>query len=235
MKTPTRVNGCSTRRKGRVKGHPDAIVVVMVRLPQVGRAKTRLGREIGPVRAVSIYRSLTANTLTRIAGHRRMRVVLCVSPDTVCQARLPAWRTIHRRVPQGYGDLGTRMARGLEPHRHGLPRALPMLLVGSDIVGVSPGILAKAMRALRGRKSILAPTPDGGFWLVGLRGLRAYHDPFDGVAWSQSTTYAEAALRLAKVCRSEAATGPQLSDLDTAADLVAAGAAVSRVVLPSRR
>lgn len=89
MKTPVLAKAVPSRRSRRLKVYPDAVVVVMVRYPQAGRVKTRLAREIGAVRAVSIYRNLTATTLTRMAQVSRVRVVLSVSPDTTCPATLP--------------------------------------------------------------------------------------------------------------------------------------------------
>ena len=112
-----------------------------------------------------------------------------------------------RRVDQGHGDLGQRMARALRL------AGGPAVLVGTDIPDLSPAILAQAFRALRSHDVVLGPAEDGGFWLVGV------NDPafarFDGVLWS--TRHALADTRATQKHRRVALLAP-LADIDTPQD-----------------
>ncbi len=182
----------------------------MVRAPRPGRVKTRLGRDIGPVRAAWWYRHQTARLLRRIGRDPRWQTMLAVTPDHTASGRGP-WPAALSRLPQGAGDLGTRMAR--------LLRAVPgpVLLIGSDIPGIDRRTLARAFRALQGRDLVFGPATDGGFWLVGARrGTRFPRHGFRGVRWSHPQTLADT---LRGLDRHRIALTATLSDVDTAADL----------------
>ena len=84
-------------------------LVVMVKVPEAGRVKTRLGRQIGTVVATSFYRAASAAAIGRLARDSRWRTVLAVAPDTGLATR--SWPSHRLRVAQGNGDLGQRMQR----------------------------------------------------------------------------------------------------------------------------
>jgi uncharacterized protein len=67
------------------------------------------------------------------------------------------------------GDLGDRMAGALADAY--ATAALPMLLIRTDTLDVTPDMLADAARSLVSGEADAAfgPASDGGFWLLGLR------------------------------------------------------------------
>jgi uncharacterized protein len=67
------------------------------------------------------------------------------------------------------GDLGERMAGALADAY--ATAALPMLLIRTDTLDVTPDMLADAARSLVSGEADAAfgPASDGGFWLLGLR------------------------------------------------------------------
>ena len=67
----------------------------------------------------------------------------------------------------------------------------PAILIGGDIPGVSPSIIAAAFDILRRNDAVLGPAEDGGYWLVGLnRGVRR-EGLFEGVRWSTGFALAD--------------------------------------------
>lgn len=188
-------------------------VIVFARAPAAGRVKTRLGREIGMAAAAQWQRRALAATLRRLQDPR-WELVLAVTPDAALGSRaLPPGV---RRVAQGGGDLGARMARALRAAAPG-----PALVVGCDLPGLTQGEVAAAFRALGRAEAVFGPAEDGGFWLVGLaRGRRrAPAGLFRGARWSTRHALADAEASLGDVRSARIAS---LRDVDGLADLDAA-------------
>ena len=186
----------------------------------MGRVKTRLGREIGPVAATWFFRHAVRTTLVRLARAPWWETILSTSPDTALLSR--AWPAGMARVRQGGGDIGQRMQRAIDA----LPPG-PVIVVGSDIPAMEPRHVRAAFRALAGADVVLAPADDGGFWLVGARRRPATPRLFRAVRWSSEHTLADTRAGLAG---SRVAIGPTLSDVDTAADLACERGRSGRIV-----
>ena len=73
----------------------------------------------------------------------------------------------------------------------------PVVLIGSDIPGIQPKMIARAFKLLGNHDAVFGPAPDGGYWLVGLRRRPHFSDPFDGVRWSTDQALADSRANLA--------------------------------------
>ena len=104
------------------------ILIVMARAPRFGAVKTRLARDIGRLNAWRFYRTTLFETVRRLARNTPWQTVLQVTPDRE-RSRRRQWPGRAQTLPQGRGDLGARMERGLT----GFPRGIPVVLIGSDI------------------------------------------------------------------------------------------------------
>ncbi len=156
----------------------DKHLVVMVRAPRLGAIKRRLARDIGAAAARHFYVETTAAILRRLAGDRRWRCLLAVTPDRYA-AKARFWPSAIPRLPQGPGDLGARMARPLAV----LPPG-PVVIVGSDIPDLRARHVAAAFAALDTHDAVFGPASDGGFWLVGLARPANATALFRRVRWS---------------------------------------------------
>jgi hypothetical protein len=178
-------------------------LVLMAKAPVLGRVKTRLAREIGPLAALRFHR-LTAERLIRTLGRdRRWRLVVATTPGPRFRARL---------VPQGEGDLGARMRRLLERFPHG-----PVVIIGADIPGVTPAHVEAAFRALAAHDLVFGPASDGGYWLVGAKRRPLPAGLFRNVRWS--TEHALADTLAGVPSRFRVARVATLEDVDDAAAL----------------
>ncbi|MFQ5983994.1 MAG: TIGR04282 family arsenosugar biosynthesis glycosyltransferase [Alphaproteobacteria bacterium] len=158
----------------RLKNH----LVIFVRAPRLGAVKTRLAADVGGLKAWQFYRRTTAGIVRRLAADPRWTCWLAVTPDRFVRHGR-SWPRRPRRFPQGGGDLGARMRR---PARR-LPPG-PVVIIGSDVPDVTPEHVARAFALLGGNDAVFGPTPDGGYWLVGLRRRPHTPDAFRGVRWS---------------------------------------------------
>lgn len=187
-------------------------LVIFLKEPRPGRVKTRLGRGIGMTAAAWWFRHAAARLIRRVGRDRRWQTVLAVSPDAEGLASC-AWPAGLPRWPQGPGDLGDRMARAFREMPPG-----PVLIVGADIPALGACHVAEGFRLLGRHEAVLGPTPDGGYWMVGLRrGARATPSGiFATVRWSSPHALADTAASLAPL---GIGYGALLADIDTAGDL----------------
>lgn len=156
-------------------------LLIMAKAPRVGAVKTRLARDIGTIAAWRFYVG-TLNAAAHNLPSPFWKTVLHATPD---RAWVPRPGGV-ARLDQGPGDLGRRMLRGLTA----APRGTPVILIGSDIPGVTVPILRRAVHALGSADAVFGPAADGGFWLVGFSGRRTFWRPFAGVPWSTVRTLA---------------------------------------------
>ncbi len=183
-------------------------LIVMVKEPRPGRVKTRLGRDIGMIRAAWWYRHQCTRLLRRLRDPR-WDIVLAVSPDREGLASR-IWPHGLARIPQGRGDLGARMALALSR------TSGPSVLIGSDIPGITRVDIDVAFRSLGPGASVIGPARDGGYWLVGLKHpRRSPRSLFRNVRWSTEHALEDTLSGLPEPVWS---AGWQ-SDVDTADDL----------------
>ena len=153
-------------------------VVIFARRPQLGRVKTRLAADIGPVETLRFFKSTLNTVARRLSAGGGWATWIAITPDdTLDRDRLyppGVWR-----LPQGEGDLGQRMANCLAqfgPH--------PALILGSDIPDINRRHVAAAFDKLRRNELVFGPSDDGGYWLVGAAQGARVGNLFNDVRWS---------------------------------------------------
>lgn len=183
----------------------------MLKVPEVGRVKTRLGREIGMTNAAWWFRHQTTALLRRLSDPR-WQITLAVSPDQkgMQSRQYPAH---FPRIPQGSGNLGGRMERILQHMPVG-----PVCIIGGDVPGIQPSHIEAAFRSLGQHEAVFGPAYDGGFWLVGLKRIsRPPPTLFQNVRWSTKHALSDS---IASIPDMRIALTDHLQDVDTKADLI---------------
>lgn len=128
------------------------------------------------------YKAQTQDLLRSVGRDPRWRTWLAVTPDRFAKhGRF--WPSGFRRVPQGFGDLGKRMMRPFVE----LPPG-PIVLIGSDIPGVTSQHVAHAFQAAERSDIVFGPAADGGFWLVAMNRRRHRSPRFGNIPWSVPET-----------------------------------------------
>ncbi|MCC5790588.1 MAG: DUF2064 domain-containing protein, partial [Opitutales bacterium] len=90
------------------------------------------------------------------------------------------------------------------------------LCLGGDCPGLSEAMLRQAAQVLEeGAEVVFGPTPDGGYYLVGMK--EEQPGLFAGIPWSSSETLS-ASLEKTRSLGLKVALLPELSDVDTLAD-----------------
>ena len=150
---------------------------VVAKAPIMGRAKTRLARDIGPVHAKRIYRAMMTRVIRNVQDPR-WDTVLAVTPPHLL-GQVPEWAGLPQ-IPQVSGSLSPRLDALFSQKG-------PTLTIGTDCPQVNANDIAAAFETLRRKRFVFGPADDGGFWLMGANGpLRPGF--FDGVRWSHEKT-----------------------------------------------
>ena len=198
-------------------------LIIMAKAPRAGLVKTRLASEIGTAAATGLYRSMLASLLHRVVAPARWQTTLAIAPDWAVTD--PVWPATAHRVGQGRGDLGARMQRQFDIAKPG-----PVLIIGSDIPGITRGHVARAFNELASSDAVFGPADDGGYWAIGLARRRPVRGLFDNVRWSTAHALADT---LANLDGCESSMIDVLADVDTASDLVSSRVNIGRRVPPA--
>jgi hypothetical protein len=182
--------------------------VIFAKAPAPGRVKTRLIPALGADGAAALAAEMLERTVAEALA-TGLAVELCGDPDA---ARWHEAREGLALTAQGDGGLGERLARAAA-------RVLSeeaVLLIGADCPELDRGRLLTAAEALEAQDSIIYPTQDGGYALLGLKRF----DPsvFAGIDWSTSVVAAQTIARIEALGWS-LRTGETLRDIDEPGDL----------------
>jgi rSAM/selenodomain-associated transferase 1 len=190
---------------------------VFVRAPVAGRVKTRLAAEIGAEAALCVYRRLAEHAVGEaraVAGNVALRIHF--TPADAGGA-VRAWLGGGAEyLPQAEADLGGRMEAAFRAafasghHR--------VVIIGSDLPGLTAGLLRDAFDLLESHPVVLGPARDGGYYLLGLTTMLP--DLFRDIPWSTGAVLDATVRRLAALGITPARL-PVLGDVDVAADLPA--------------
>ncbi|MBX3638770.1 MAG: TIGR04282 family arsenosugar biosynthesis glycosyltransferase [Rubrivivax sp.] len=193
-------------------------IVVFVKAPVAGLAKTRLAPALGAEGAAAVAARLLDHAVRAAVDAGIGPVELCTTPD----AAHPAFARLQREfglrlTTQGDGDLGQRMDRALTRvlRDHDV-----VLLTGTDAPALDASRLREAAAALgsdAAPDAIFVPALDGGYALVGLR--RPAPTLFSGMPWSTAQVMAATRERARAAGLRWTELAP-VADIDEPADLI---------------
>jgi glycosyltransferase A (GT-A) superfamily protein (DUF2064 family) len=196
-------------------------LLVLAKVPEPGRVKTRLCPPLRDVEAADLAAAALLDTLAAVGGVPGGRVVVALAGRLSAAARwsevaaaLGTVTTLEQHGP----DLGHRLAAAHRAAADLLP-GRPVLQLGMDTPQVEPALLAASAAPLRcgSVDAVLGPATDGGWWALGLRDPRAAVAIAD-VPTSRDDT-GERTLHALRGAGLRVALLPELTDVDTVADV----------------
>ena len=158
----------------------------MAKAPVPGRVKTRLCPPLTPDEAAEYAAAALADTLEAVAA--------CAADDKVLalEGEPGAW------LPAGFRVVAQRGSSFNQRLAHAWDDAGgPGVQIGMDTPQVTPELLDGALAQVRPGRALLGPTPDGGWWALGLS--RPDGRVFDGVPMSRCDTGIWQRARLAQL------------------------------------
>ena len=192
-------------------------LIVFLRYPTAGKAKTRLIPELGEKGAAALAQELAVRSLgvaEALAAEEGTDISIWYTGCDESQARDFAPRK-HSYHEQCGADLGSRMSAAFEAaFDAGYDE---VALIGTDCPELDEEILQDAFDALATSDVALGPATDGGYYVIALRapapGL------FEGITWGSAKVF-QATVKAAETLALSVETLPVLWDVDRPEDLV---------------
>lgn len=193
----------------------ETLILFFVRFPEPGAVKNRLAARIGPEVAAELYGNFILDILRGLKS-KGLPFRICFHPEQKGSS-LRAWLGEgHAYRPQRGMDLGERMRSGfLEAFSEGYKR---VALVGSDLPDLPLSFFTLALNALRKYDSVIGPSVDGGYYLIGFREEAFLPDVFQGMNWGTEEIFSKT-LSLLEGRQKRVRVLPPWRDVDTLEDL----------------
>ena len=195
---------------------PGNALAVMAKAPIPGTVKTRLVPPLTQEQAAELYHALLSDQLEHLASLEAVDLYVAFTPS----AAMPLIASI---APAGYrcfaqrgGDLGERMNEVFaELWRRGYGS---LIVIGSDLppVPLDTFRLAFAHLSAGGKRVVLGPSRDGGYYLVGMN--QPVPEMFSAMTWSDKRVLEATTERLTQL-GIDFGLLPQWFDVDTVEDL----------------
>jgi hypothetical protein len=190
-------------------------VLLFVKLPEKGRVKSRLARHIGQDAALALYESMALDVIDMLK-RGRFPFRICYTPPEA-RDQMTGWLgREYDYLPQTGDDLGDRMDEAFA--RVFSTAVEEALLIGSDIPGLTTGIIEEAFASLAMNDAVIGPANDGGYYLIGFRKNTFTPGIFHDMAWSTSAVFRATMDKLHDASR-KVHVLPELTDVDTVEDL----------------
>ena len=163
-------------------------VAIICKTPAPGQSKTRLAPFLGLEECAAISACFIGDLAATIDGldRRAAQGYAVYTPpgsEPALRRLLPAGFALW---PQGPGDLGDRLHKGIADllaAGHG-----GVIMVSSDSPTLPPAILRAAVEALDGGdRMVISPALDGGYTLIGL--TRPHRRLFEDIPWSTEVVF----------------------------------------------
>ena len=184
-------------------------LVVFVKNPVAGKVKTRLAASIGKEKALDTYLELiaiTARTVEHSEGQSYIYFSQSIDkdiwPSDKAEYRIQSGKNLGDRMLNAFMEVGSAHEK--------------VIIIGSDCPDLSAAILSEAIHSLEHVDTVIGPSEDGGYYLLGTK----YFDQtlISDIAWSTSSVYAQTLDRVIRLNQSLKIL-PLLNDIDTLDDL----------------
>ncbi len=193
----------------------DRCVLLFVKLPEKGKVKTRMARDMGWDLVLRLYESMVRDTIGMLKS-TQVPFHICFDPPGTLDHMRRWLGPENSYIPQTGADLGERMEQAFtQAFRKHADKAL---LIGSDIPGLSSAVILDAFDALETHDVVIGPARDGGYYLIGFQKNGFEASAFHDMKWSTDAVFRETVMRLRRKARNVLVL-PQYSDADTKEDL----------------
>ncbi|MEZ4982338.1 MAG: TIGR04282 family arsenosugar biosynthesis glycosyltransferase [Saprospiraceae bacterium] len=185
-------------------------LLIFIKNPQLGKAKTRLAASIGKEKALEVYKELlnhTRKVVTEVDARRMVFYNSFIDKEDQWTSDL-----FEKQLQTGL-DLGDRMKNGFE---EGFKKAAPLIIIGSDCAQLSPEIIEKAFEKLKDYDFVIGPAEDGGYYLLGMNSFQPF--VFEQINWSTEKVAEQTRQRILSLGMTVAEVDT-LSDVDELEDL----------------
>lgn len=166
----------------------ETTLLIFIKNPEKGKAKTRLAQGVGEERALQIYQALLGHTRKVAQGVKAKRLLFYSSFID----EQDEWTAddFEKRLQEG-DDLGERMQLAFA---EGFRKGGPVVIIGSDCAQLTSELVEEAIDHLQRHDFVIGPAEDGGYYLLGMRTFMPA--VFEGINWSTAEVFSTTLQRL---------------------------------------
>ncbi len=186
-----------------------ALVMVFTRNPELGKVKTRLAKTIGDENALKVYKHLLSHaekTIRKVKADKAAYYSEKIRDNDIWDSN------IYQKYKQEGQDLGLRMqhafSNGFSANYN------KVIIMASDLYAITPKHIEEAFRQLDNHEVVIGPSPDGGYYLLGMKTL--HKQIFTKKRWSTATVFKETMEDLKNI---DVHLLEELNDIDTYNDI----------------
>ncbi len=193
----------------------DRCLLFFVKDPAHGAVKTRLASAVGKTIAQDLYVNFIHDMLSQLEK-ADYPFFICVHPEDALERLKTLLGEKHQYLPQSGDDLGQKMEYCINnAFSIGFRR---VLLIGSDVPDLPEEIIGNAFTSLKVVDSVIGPSLDGGYYLIGFHRNNFLPEAFSGIQWGTDKVLGQT-LEILKRHGRTTHLSPTWQDVDTIEDL----------------
>ena len=182
------------------------ILIVFVKNLEFGKVKSRLAIEIGPRKALSVYKKLmikTRDTISNIGVEKLVTYSDSIELNDIWDGII-----FSKDIQRGQ-DLGERMYNAI--NRASRSKYRKICLIGSDNMEITEKIIYSAYKYLDDYDVVFGPSKDGGYYLIAMK--TPIKEVFVDISWSTELVLKQS-IAIMELMKLNYALLPELSDID---------------------
>ncbi|MBC7796846.1 MAG: TIGR04282 family arsenosugar biosynthesis glycosyltransferase [Pyrinomonadaceae bacterium] len=191
-------------------------IIVMVKAPRAGTVKTRLNTFLSSEQSAELAICFLRDTVTKISQPDKNIILAYAPPEgrEMLENLLPQNLIWFNQIGD---DLGQRLDSAINFAANS--KFSPIIVIGADSPTFPVEYVQTAIKQIVNDETdvVLAPTTDGGFYLIGMS--KPLANIFDEVVWSTETVYKKV-LENIQNSGLRFSTLPEWYDIDTPPDLL---------------
>lgn len=190
-------------------------IILLLKYPQEGEVKVRLGRQIGNEVVVELYRNFILDMLVTMDGTGIPRSISFFPPESLAPLRKWLGLALDYHPQRGQDHPERLMNTFMDASSRGEEK---VVVLASDVPDLPKEVIAEAMASLESSDAVIGSSPDGGYYLIGFHRRSFRREAFQGIAWSTPRAFADTISRMSDLIVHQLPSWP---DVDTMSDLQA--------------
>ncbi|MGM0568839.1 MAG: TIGR04282 family arsenosugar biosynthesis glycosyltransferase [Elusimicrobiota bacterium] len=166
---------------------------ILLKYPEPGYVKTRLGKEIGNRKASELYRNFVLDITENMKDIDAAVNIFC-SPGN-SREKFKSWLGgSFKYFPQEGSDLGERIKNSLvKSFKSGYKKAL---ILGGDSPDLPAKLIKSSFKKLDSYDAVIGPADDGGYYLIAFTASGFEKEAFKGIKWGKDKVFDSTLKRL---------------------------------------
>jgi rSAM/selenodomain-associated transferase 1 len=191
-------------------------VLVFIKSPETGKVKSRLSTSIDKETVIKIYKLFVKDILQKLEKIP-YDIIICYHPKKAIDEIKKWLGPDYLYIPQAGKNLGERLKNGfIQGFEIGFSK---LIAIGSDSPDMKLDFFNDSFKKLDFYDTVIGPSKDGGYYLIGFSKKSFYPKAFNDIPWSTEFVY-EKSLESLKKRNLKTYILPIWYDVDTVEDLL---------------